>query len=335
MRLLSDALMGHGLCGIVLSPPGTEISKNCDGVLAVVPQTISVDELWGRLAAIHQYRPLFRHIEKQVAVMQRLGKKLNQQFTQVDQELRLASRLQRDFLPKSFPKLGDIHFDSLFRPASHVSGDIYEVVRLDESHIGFYLADAVGHGIAAGLLTMFIKQAMPGKHIDEHGHTILTPRQVLHSLNRTLVQQDLPNCQFVTALYGLINIKTNDVSLARGGHPHPIHVNAFGRCAQVLTSGGLLGIFPDEDFSVTTLRMEPGDKLILYSDGVENEIVSQRDSDRSEVEFTPFFRDAIRQPLSTFMTTMAARLDGAEGSLEPMDDVTILGIERRIAEPPS
>jgi len=67
----------------------------------------------------------------------------------VDQELRLDSRLQRDFLPKQLPTVGDIRFHVLYRPATWVCGDVYDVQRLDERFIGFYLADAVGHGVAA------------------------------------------------------------------------------------------------------------------------------------------------------------------------------------------
>src|SRR5689334_16819345 len=68
-------------------------------------------------------------------------------YTQrLDEELKLAARLQQDFLPRKLPQVGAVSFNTLFRPASHVSGDLYDVMRLDEHHIGFYMADAVGHG---------------------------------------------------------------------------------------------------------------------------------------------------------------------------------------------
>src|SRR5688572_8924311 len=81
----------------------------------------------------------------------------------LDEELRLAARLQQDFLPKSLPQVGPVRFHTLFRPAGHVSGDIYDVMRLDETHVGFYIVDAVGHGMPAALLTMFLKNAMVTK----------------------------------------------------------------------------------------------------------------------------------------------------------------------------
>src|SRR5690606_36381489 len=144
---------------------------------------VSTDELWSRVATVRNYRPLLQHLEGQMVVMQRLGKRLNQQFVEVDQELRLACRLQRDFLPEVFPAVGDIRFTGLFRPATWVSGDVYDVRRLDETTLSFYVADAVGHGVAAGLLTMFIRQLMVGKRVRRDGYDVISPEEVLSTLN--------------------------------------------------------------------------------------------------------------------------------------------------------
>ena len=175
LQLLADALASHRLTGVVLSPGTIGVVPGGDDALIAIPQEVSADELWGRIATIQQYRPLLSRMEDQVAGMQRLGKKLNEHFVEVDQELRLASRLQRDFLPKQLPTAGDVRFHALYRPATWVCGDVYDVQRLDEAVIGFYLADAVGHGVAAGLLTMFIKQAITGKLIYQDGYVIVPP----------------------------------------------------------------------------------------------------------------------------------------------------------------
>jgi len=220
-QLLADALISHRLTGVVLSSDTSGAVSGEDDALFYVSADISPEELWGRISTVRRYRPLLKQMEDRVHVMQRLGKKLNQQFVEVDQELRLASRLQRDFLPRVFPEVGDIRFATLYRPASWVSGDVYDVRRLDEKHIGFLVADAVGHGVAAGLLTMFIRQAVIGKRIYDDGYVIVPPSEVLEALNTDLAHQELPNCQFVTACYGTINLETHEVNFARGGHPHP------------------------------------------------------------------------------------------------------------------
>ncbi len=328
LQLLTDALASHRLIGVVLSSGTSGVVPGGGDAFIWAPPELSVDELWGRLITVRECRPMLQRMEKQVSAMQRLGKRLNQHFVEVDQELRLASRLQRDFLPKQLPEMGDLRFAALYRPATWVSGDVYDVKRLDEDRLSFYLADAVGHGVAAGLLTMFIKQWMVGKRIDNERYTILEPQQVLQTLNTELARQELPNCQFITACYAVADVKANRLTFARGGHPHPIHVTAEGTCSEVRTIGGLLGVFDDEEFPEVSVSLEPGEKFIIYSDGLEDVIVEKRERDWGDVEFTPQFREWVRLPAQGCMDALASFLDRAEGSLAPTDDQTVVMVER-------
>lgn len=328
LDLLADALASHRLTGVVLSPGTFGVVPGDEDPYMFASPDASADELWGRIAAIQQYRPLLGRMEEQVMGMQRLGKKLNEQFVEVDQELRLASRLQRDFLPKQLPAINDIRFHVLYRPATWVCGDVYDVQRLDESYVSMYLADAVGHGVAAGLLTMFIKQAIVGKRIFQDEYAIIPPEDVLERLNAKLADQQLPNCQFVTACYGTIDLRTREIRLARGGHPHPIHVGADGTCMEVRTVGGLLGIFHGETFPSTSLILEPGAKLILYSDGLEDIMISRREREEGQTHFTPEFLEMVQRPGAQFVRCIEDHLNNAEGSLQPADDMTLVVVER-------
>lgn len=328
-ELLADALVSHRLMGVVLSPGTAGVVPGDDNALTALPADVSAEELWGRISTIRQFRPLLLQMEEQVANMQRLGKKLNQHFVEVDQELRLASRLQRDFLPRSFPEVGKIRFAAMYRPATWVSGDVYDVRRLDETHLSCYVADAVGHGVAAGLLTMFIKQALVGKRVEQSEYTLLSPAEVLAGLNAALVAQDLPSYHFVTACYCLVDAAHNEVSFARGGHPHPLHINAAGQCSEVHTIGGLLGVFTEEEFPAVKVALQPGEKLIIYSDGIEDAIIERRDRSHDQLAFTPEFLESAGLPCQAFIDALCARLDRSEGSLQPADDQTCLVIERQ------
>lgn len=321
---LSEAMGSYHLGGLILTAEDLEPGN----AFCRIPPDASADEIWGRLATMQRYRPVLQNMESQLSVMQRLGKRLNQQFVEVDQELRLASRLQRDFLPRSFPELGEIRFTALFRPATWVSGDVYDVRRLDENSVSFYLADAVGHGVAAGLLTMFIRQAVVGKRVDPTGYHLIPCDDVLTELNNRLAEQELPNCQFVTACYGVVDTAKNIVTFARGGHPHPVHVRADGSAEEVKTIGGLLGIMPGESFPSMRVHLDPGDKLIVYSDGLEDTIVSRKDRERGVGHFTPLFEEISRLSGREFIAHLSAQLDRSEGSLQPIDDQSCLIIER-------
>ena len=207
--------------------------------------TLAVDPINTML----EMRAELDRLTTEVNQLRRRDEVLNGQVKSFDEELRLAARLQQDFLPKTMPKVGPVRFHTLFRPAGHVSGDFYDVVRLDETNVGFYIADAVGHGMPAALLTMFIKHALVTKQITADGYRLLTASETMTRLNRSLLDQGLSSATFATALYGTINTETRRLTFSRGGHPHPILLGADGQFEALETEGGLLGIFPDEPFS--------------------------------------------------------------------------------------
>jgi sigma-B regulation protein RsbU (phosphoserine phosphatase) len=192
------------------------------------------------------------------------------QVRQVEHELTLAGRLQADFLPKRLPNQGRVKFNRLFRPASRVSGDLYDIRRLDEKHVGVFLVDAMGHGMPAALLVMFVQSVLRPKRINGDGTYELVPSaEVMRQLNDALLSQNLAHSTFATAVYARVNVETCEVDLARGGHPLPLLVRAGGKLEEIETEGALLGVLPDEQFDSVSLTLEPGDKLIFYSDGMD------------------------------------------------------------------
>jgi sigma-B regulation protein RsbU (phosphoserine phosphatase) len=243
----------------------------------------------------------------------------------LDEELRLAARIQQDFLPKNLPQVGDVHFHTLFRPAGYVSGDLYDVMRLDEEHVGFFICDAVGHGMPAALLTMYIKRALVTKELLPGGYRLLDPSETLRLLNTALVDQALSQATYATALYGVINTRTLEVAFAKGGHPAPALLRKDGKLEFPEAIGALLGIFPDEQFAVTRLKMEKGDRLFVYSDGIEVGFCGEDIADNQR------WQDELhrRRALSTenLLYELSAELDRQTGSLQPKDDLTLIAIE--------
>jgi len=293
----------------------------------VVPTSVSLDELRGRFAMIDRYQAQVRHLENELQNMERLGKRLNEHFREVDQEMRLAARLQRDFLPDVREPISNIQFATLFRPASWVSGDIFDVFRIDEDHTGFYIADAVGHGLASSLLTMFIKRSIVPKRVNGEGYEIAAPSEVLRTLNDALVDQALPHCQFVTACYGIINHKTRAFRYARGGHPYPLLITSEGYVSDLKTSGGLLGLFHEGEFPEYEGSLEVGDKLILYTDGVEMAFQDGAE-DRLDIHaYHKCFEEFGGLPVRHMVDRLNGLLETEEGSLSPRDDVTIVALE--------
>ena len=302
-----------------LSRPGS--------LLEVVDRNVSASELRGRVATIDRYHGELSRLQRRLKHMERLGQRLGQHFREVEQEMRLAGRLQRDFLPQLADPIRNARFAAVYRPASWVSGDMFDVFRIDEDHTGFYIADAVGHGMAASLLTMFIKRAIVPKRIEGEQYTVLTPTQTMGMLNETLAGQSLPNCQFVTAFYAILNHQTLELRYSRGGHPYPLLLKPDGQVSELKVAGGLLGLFNGEEFPTATVQLEPQDKLILYTDGLEFVFPPQGNEPPGAPAYQPVFAPLAHLPIHELLSQVESRFDDQTGSLNPTDDITILGVE--------
>jgi serine phosphatase RsbU (regulator of sigma subunit) len=265
------------------------------------------------------------HLREEVGLLRRRDQTIHYHMQRLDEEMRLAARLQRDFLPKALPRIGPLCFHTLYRPAGYVSGDIYDVTRLDEQHIGFFIADAVGHGMPAALLTMFLKRALITKEIRPNGYRLIPPAEALRHLNNALLEQNLSHATFATALYGIINIETLSVTFARGGHPNPILMEHAGELRDIEADGGLLGIFPDGEFTESTLQLDAGDRLLLYTDGIELAFTDAKtmDTERWRTEL----HGRRQMETDALLTDLVRHIDDHSGSLTPKDDLTMVVLE--------
>lgn len=294
-----------------------------------VPADATLDEVVGRIMAISNVAPHIQRMEQELNYLDRLARQLNRHFMELDQELRLAGRLQRDFLPRRFPEVPKLAFAGIFRPATWVSGDLYDVFRVDEHHIAFFVADAMGHGLAAGLLTMFMRQALAAKQITGRDYRVIEPAEALAHLNDGLLRQQLPNQQFVTAVYGLLDVRNLELRVARGGHPYPLLIARDGGVRELLAQGGLLGLADVEaHFSEVRSVMAPGEKLVLYTDGVEEVLIIPQESEEAPPRLQPHVQEWVHLGAEAFVQALTNHLDHAEGSLHPNDDVTLVVIER-------
>jgi serine phosphatase RsbU (regulator of sigma subunit) len=245
-------------------------------------ESLSLDALWARINVnLSDRKPrnvgiavrpriLSAGIEKVRAGLPLLHpQSLQTSVESLTEQLRLAGLVQRDFLPAQLPNSPEAQWAASFIPAEWVSGDIYDVARVDEQHIGFYIADAVGHSMPAALLTIFIKQALAMRETVNSSYRIFAPKEVLKGLNARMISQRLSGYQFITCCYCLLNVKTRQMAFARGGHPYPILLREDEPPKQLEARGSLLGVFENAEFDQQVVQLQSGDKLLLYSDGAE------------------------------------------------------------------
>ncbi len=300
-----------------------ELADLVDSLSSTTEEMVQVvDRQSGR---IHELESEIQTLRAELSLRKKRDDTLKYFMQQFDEEQRLAARLQQDFLPKEMPQIGRIHASCLFRPASYVSGDFYDVMRLDEHHLGFFIADAVGHGMPAALLSMYIKRALITKEITPGGYRLLAPSESLALINQALIEQNLSAATFATALYGYINTQTLEMTFARAGHPAPIIIGRDGDFQTLEADGSLLGVFPDETFSNGHATLKPGDRLFTFTDGVEVCF-----SDDGKLDTTQWQNELVkRRHLNgqDFIRDLTRQLDEETGSLTPKDDLTVLVLE--------
>lgn len=241
------------------------------------------------------------------------------------EQLRMAGLVQRDFLPAQLPDTDRTKWATTFLPAECVSGDIYDIARIDEQHIGFYIADVVGHGMPAALLTIFLKQALVMRQTIENNYRIFSPSEVMANLNLKMTAQKLSGRQFVTCCYCLLNIKTLQLTYARAGHPYPILLKPNQPPQQLESHGALLGVFEQAEYPQQTIQLTPGDKLLLYSDGAEQFIGDFKD--QSGFHFAEDFCKIKDLPVTELTEKLNEQIKAENIPPEEIDDITTLALE--------
>ncbi|MGB2824674.1 MAG: SpoIIE family protein phosphatase [Phycisphaerae bacterium] len=325
LERLLDAVERASAVAIILLPNDAKVAwgvlSRREGKFVCIRQDASPEEIVAKLAAAESLQPAIRNLQAELVAARNLGAAGGGQSQDLDEEMRLAARLQRDLLPRGLPEIDPVRFGVLYRPAGWVSGDIYDVARLDETHLGFYVADAVGHGMPAALLTMFIKRALPTKRIAGHAYEIIPPHESLMELNAAICEQNFSSCQFCTAVYCVLDVADLTLTYARAGHPEPFLIHADGSLAQLASPGSLLGVFPRERYISTTVPLSAGDRLVLYTDGIEDALAGAAgDQDR----FRELLTSVWSVPREELLLRLTAWIDEQPATVRPHDDITVV-----------
>lgn len=264
---------------------------------------------------------------------------LSGEISRLHEELQLAGTVQRRFLPKRLPEPNGFEFGVLFRPCGFVSGDIYDAVTIDERRVAFILADAVGHGVPAALLTLVISRTLRFTDVDAFAdHPLASPAQTLDRLNKELCIENEAGDRFATAVCGVADTVSGEVLLASAGHPPSLVIDPCGTARAVEGGEGpLLGVFAEVAYSQTSFFMRHGQTLLLYSDGFETAFPEPgADPDRAAASeaYIEHFAEATRGAGSArggaqaALEQLAIDVDSQAGSLNQRDDLTALALRR-------
>lgn len=331
MESLSDSLCP---ALVLIDDPNSRPARflQAEGILCE-PLTIDPTLAATILRTLAQRQPAIQRLRTDLRVAEMTITGVQTEVAKLHEELQSAASIQREYLPPDMPELESVELGIIYRPASYVSGDIYDITPLDEHHTAFFLADAVGHGVPAALMTMIITQGLRKFDGDPDDPTIVEPREVLERLNAVMTaHKSSSSTRFATAVYAVHDNRTNTFTIAGAGHPPALVVRAkTGATELVESQGPLLGIFDDLEFEQSTIQLDQGDVLIFYSDGFEVAFPSPDGSIERRLP-TDTYMDELATAgrhdidLQSSMRALEASLDHQTGSLHQPDDITALFI---------
>jgi PAS domain S-box-containing protein len=291
---------------------------------------------WNRLSITPVREPSgevthFIGIQSDVTARREAEDGLRRSKEALEQDLRLAARVQQALLPPPEVQAGELRIAHAFHPCDDLAGDGMGIVALPENRLGIYLLDVSGHGVGAALLsftlTHLLSSTVGGALLTEHtaaGASAVPPSLVAERLNRQFPMDRTR--QYFTLVYGVIEPTSGGFQYVMAGHPAPVLLPRNGPPVAVVGAGLPVGMIEDARYEAECLTLNPGDRLYFYTDGVIEAL------NGAEEEFghgrllaeIDRWRD---RPLRAGIDLVAAAVCAwSNGPLK--DDVSLLAVER-------
>jgi phosphoserine phosphatase RsbU/P len=238
----------------------------------------------------------------------------------IEHELATARKMQRNLLPQGPPAVQGVSVVARFQPMTAVGGDFYDYAA-DAGGLAVLVADVTGHGVPAALTAAMVKVAFAAER-DGASH----PAAALAHVNRTLMDANASG--FVTAAWVYLDPAAGRLTYAAAGHPPMLVWRASSRTVDRVTENGLLmGAFAEAAYTETGLPIHPGDRVLLYTDGVM-EAANAADEEFGLDRLTAVLAETAALDLSAQADAILAGLAAWRGTVPPGDDVTLVLLAR-------
>ena len=270
-------------------------------------------------------RKLLDNLAAQAAPALRVGQLVREQEAEAatrqrfEQELEVARLIQQNFLPKELPDLPGWQIAAYYRPAREVGGDFYDVIPLPDGRVAFVVGDVTDKGVPAALVMSATRSVLRAS-----ATRLIEPGVVLERVNEHLCP-DMPAKMFVTCLYGVLDPATGRLRFANAGHDLPYVKTADG-VIELRARGMPLGLMPGMDYEEKEAVLEPGESVLLHSDGV----VEAHDPDRDMFGFPRLKETMAGSPGGQELIDLViSELEAFTGpGAEQEDDITMVTLQR-------
>src|SRR5450759_187502 len=245
-----------------------------------------------------------------------------QTLMRMQEEVRLAAKIQMELLPDSSPKFQGYTIAGRTMPAQVVGGDYFDFIPVDEHRIAVCLGDVTGKGLPASLLMANLQATLRSQTLN-----VESPRICLERSNQLLFQSTSPE-KFATAFYAILDSQKNILFSSNAGQDHPFLFSTDKKIQRLKAGGiplGMLGDFTEEEESTP---LEPGDTLVIYSDGV-TEAMNKNGELFGEERLDSVLADSRLDAPEVIIARIVAAIKEYAGTTPQSDDVTIVVVKRQ------
>ncbi|WP_425040098.1 PP2C family protein-serine/threonine phosphatase [Primorskyibacter sp. S187A] len=292
------------------------------------------DELRARITAGERIVLMQKQLTDQNRMIADTLAELQGLYQSLDNDLQEAKKLQQSLVREREKEFHSGHLALMLRSSGHVGGDLVGFFQVNERHLGLFALDVSGHGISSALMTArlagYLSAAAPSQNValrlcDDGTYVLRPPGEVVEDLN-SLILDEMETEHYFTMILADVSLDTGQVRLAQAGHPHPVVQRKDGSVEHTGTGGLPVGLIPNATFEDFVLELDPGDRLLLMSDGVV-ECPDPNENLLDEEGVTRMLQDLKDVTGTELLEAIQWRLsDYAEGGDFP-DDVSIVSFE--------
>jgi phosphoserine phosphatase RsbU/P len=303
------------------------------GAMDYITKPFDAAEVVARVNTHLKFMRLSRQIIQKNVQLEKAYAQLRESNEIINQDIKAAGRVQSQLLPHDISDIGSLKVAWKFVPSSHVAGDIFNIMPLDDSHVAVYIVDVSGHGVQAAMLAVlihnFFRLGMDSRSLKEKAgqkltvESLLEPELVAKALNDNFPMEVYD--AYFTGIYGVLNINTNELEMVNAGHPAPLIIHEDKSIEFFNHADIPIGILAESEYKSHSYNLKSGDTLILYTDGLYELSVKEGLLMNKEV-MAKFINEVDGDLISKFeFTTDKILKMGINSEFE--DDVSLFGIE--------
>ena len=335
-------LMGKSPAYFILLTAQTEREVLAEGLESGADDFLSkpfnVVEMKARIAAGVRVISAQRDLVAKNDLLSKTLKELQDVYVAIDRDLAEARNFQQALVPERFFDLSGGQVSMLYEPSGHVGGDLVGLFPISDHRFGIYSVDVAGHGVASALMTAriagLLNPASPDRNLaltlDSAGRwTMLPPEAVCRNLNDLLLAEIVTD-RYLTMVLADVDFETGHVRLAQAGHPSPAVLRKDKTIEFVSSFGMPIGLIPDAEYSAFDIFLNPGDRLLLHSDGMTECPIDSAGTLLDESGLRDLLITHRDKSGLQFVDAIKRALSEVSGLTEFPDDLSAVLIERNV-----